>query len=705
MSSDAQAGDQPTLEIAHVLFADVVGYSRLSMDEQRSLLARLAEVVRSTPEYERASRAEQLLSSPSGDGFALVFFSGPEAPARCALEVAEACRRDGVPLRMGIHTGPVYRVRDLRNEAAVAGGGINLAQRVMDCGDTGHILVSSDAARYLRESSRWRDVLHDLGEWEVKHGERVHLFNLVADGRGNPATPSRAAAVGQTPAGPPQVALLYRRNVEPDGYVLALLERELRSHGYRVFVDRHLAVGVEWAREIERQLRSSVAVIPLLSAGSIHSEMVEHEIQTAHEAAQQGGTPRILPVRVSFTGGLPETLSALLDSLQYFAWGGPLDDARLVQELVRSLQGTVGGAPAPTAVPVELPPQPEPTTLEPPGGAVPLGSRFYIRRPADELFLQAVARRDSIVLVKGARQMGKTSLLARGLHQAREAGARVVLTDLQKLNVAELETADSFYRALAERLARQVRAATRPEAVWSTAMSPNLNFELYVTDHILEATPQPLLWALDEVDRLFTCDFSTDVFALFRSWHNERALDPYGPFGRLSLALAYATEAHLFITDVNQSPFNVGTRLELTDFTAPEAARLNELHGSPLRNAGELERFGRLLGGHPYLVRRGLYEMASRPMSFDELEPAANRDDGPFGDHLRRILVLLARDPDLTEAVRGLLQGAAPSHDAFFRLRSSGLLRGENAGNSGFRCALYSGYLRRHLESPAAPGA
>ncbi len=195
--------------------------------------------------------------------------------------------------------------------------------------------------------------------------------------------------------------------------------------------------------------------------------------------------------------------------------------------------------------------------IEPVGGALPLDSRFYITRLIDEEFRTAIARRESIVLVKGARQVGKTSLLARGLQQARAGEARVALTDFQMLNTADLETVETLFLALAELIADRLDLEVLPRAVWDPMCGPNLNFERYWRRQVLGKTSSPVVWGLDGVDRLFTLAFSNEVFSLFRSWHNARSLDPDGPWRDLTLAIAYATEAHLFIADINQSPFNV----------------------------------------------------------------------------------------------------------------------------------------------------
>jgi serine/threonine protein kinase len=336
--------------------------------------------------------------------------------------------------------------------------------------------------------------------------------------------------------------------------------------------------------------------------------------------------------------------------------------------------------------------------LEPVGGAAPLDSGFYIVRPTDEKFAAAIERQDSIVLVKGARQVGKTSLLARGLQQAREAGARVVLTDFQTLSAENLESLDRLMLAFASGFADQLDLAVSPDEVWKSNRSPGVNFEQYLRREVLLKLDASVVWGLDEVDRLFTCAFGSEVFGLFRSWHNKRALDPQGPWKRLTLAIAYATEAHLFITDLNQSPFNVGTRLQLDDFTLEQIAELNERHASPLQSPDETARFFRLLSGHPYLVRRGLHEMVTNNLSLADLEARADSDEGPFGDHLHRLLISLQKDAELCDIVRGLLTGQpCPTPDSFYRLRSAGLAIGDSTRDAQLRCELYATYLEKHL--------
>ena len=257
--------------------------------------------------------------------------------------------------------------------------------------------------------------------------------------------------------------------------------------------------------------------------------------------------------------------------------------------------------------------------LEPVGGAVPLNSIYYMDRPTDSEFRASIRRRDSIVLIKGARQVGKTSLLARGLQEARKAGSQVMLTHFQVFNSVDLESAESLLRALAETIAEQLNLESPPANCWDPRRGPSLNFRRYMRSEVIAKLNSHLVWGLDEVDRLFTCPFANEIFGLFRSWHDERALESDSPWDMLTLAISYSTEAYMFITDVNQSPFNVGTRLALDDFTLDQVSELNRRYGSPLDSPAAVEKFYSVLGGHPYLVRCGLHEMVARSTSLQTL--------------------------------------------------------------------------------------
>src|SRR5262249_38870780 len=179
-------------EIAHLLSIDVAGYSKLSNNEQIELLKQLNQIVRSTECFRSAEARGKLSRVPTGDGMALLFLRSPEEPVRCALEISRALQdHPRIRLRMGLHSGPVNRITDVNDKTNFAGSGMNVAQRVLDCGDAGHILLSAHVAEDLAQYRHWQRCLHDLGECEVKHGLRLHLFNLCEENLGNPQVPEK----------------------------------------------------------------------------------------------------------------------------------------------------------------------------------------------------------------------------------------------------------------------------------------------------------------------------------------------------------------------------------------------------------------------------------------------------------------------------------------------------------------------------------
>jgi TolB-like protein/Tfp pilus assembly protein PilF len=192
----AETKKQIALEIAHVLFIDIVGYSKLSVSDQHALIEELNQIVRASGQFREAEAAGRLLKIPAGDGMALVFYTNPEAPVQCAVEISRVLKgHPRLQLRMGIHSGPVSGVVDVSERTNIAGAGINMAQRVMDCGDAGHILLTKHIAEDLEEYDQWRPLLHDLGTCEVKHGVRIAIANLYDMEVGNPELPSKLQAV------------------------------------------------------------------------------------------------------------------------------------------------------------------------------------------------------------------------------------------------------------------------------------------------------------------------------------------------------------------------------------------------------------------------------------------------------------------------------------------------------------------------------
>src|SRR6184192_3875107 len=243
------------LEIAHVLFIDIVGYSKLAVNEQRALIEGLNDIVRATDEFQAAETTGRLIKIPTGDGMALVFYQSPEAPVDCALEIRRALKdHPELRLRMGVHSGPVSGVIDLNGKANVAGAGINVAQRVMDCGDAGHILVSKRVAEDLEQYRQWRPHLHDLGECEVKHGVRVSVVNFYTAEAGNSESPAKFA---DKPAAPSTSGALQSSSRRRTGILLgALILIAAILAGAFWFLSRH------GGSQGDRPGEKSIAVLP-----------------------------------------------------------------------------------------------------------------------------------------------------------------------------------------------------------------------------------------------------------------------------------------------------------------------------------------------------------------------------------------------------------------------------------------------------------
>jgi serine/threonine protein kinase len=511
-----------------------------------------------------------------------------------------------------------------------------------------------------------------------------------------------AGGVGQgngsvvVPAAPFRVVIIGDLESAPIPEFIARLGQEMGPHAALVSTDRPAETSLEWARQIERDIAQADAVLVLLTAGSIGGEMLAYEIQLAQaQAAEHQGRPAIIPILIGLEAEGERQVIGCLGTAQLHRWRRDFDWAEGVREVCALMRR-----------PLSLMDPPAVLRVEAVGGAVPLDSPWYLERAADQELRRAILQHQSIILIKGARQMGKTSLLARGLQAAREQGLCVVNTDLQQLNMGSLASIDHLYLAFGNALADALDLGVIPEAVWDSRRLGNANFDRYVRREVLGRLTSPLVWGIDELDRLLACPFATEVFALMRSWHNNRALDPTGPWGRLTLVLALATEAHLIMPDLSQSPFNVGVRVLLSDFTIEQVDQLNRLHGRPLGSAAELERFQALLGGQPYLVRRGLQEMTMQRLTFEELLVQADQEEGAFTDHLRRLLTLLAKDAVLVQGIRDIVSGhGCSSTEAFHRLHAAGVVQGSHPASARLRCELYQVYLRRFLVEPSAVGS
>lgn len=515
-----------------------------------------------------------------------------------------------------------------------------------------------------------------------------------------------------------KVFISYKRNTEPDEPLALYLCRFLEEHGHTVFIDQKIEIGVEWGREIQTQIETSHFLLVLLSKASVDSEMVVEEVKYAHQRQKTYDHPRILPVRLAYTGTLPYRLSACLEPLQYALWQSASDNEPLAQAILGAINSA---APLPQES-VEFPgvgagatvsedgrvisdeetmPPPLPEIdprfieeLEVPSGAVRLRSKFYVERGADDKLKREVVKSGTTTTIRASRQTGKSSLLVRGVHHAREKGCRVVHLDFQLIDPDHLQTLDVFLRCFAEMMVRRLRVdLAKLERAWRGSIGSQDKLTYLLEDYILSKTDTPIVLAMDEVERLLQTPFHTEFFGMLRAWHDRRAIKE--PWNILNTMMVISTEPYLLIDD-HQSPFNVGLKLYLDDFDEAQVRDLNHRHGAPLAD-GEIPRLMTLLNGHPYLTRKALYTLVVEGMTWAELAKIAFTDESPFDDHLRRYLWLLRDKPDLTDALKSIIEcRTCPDEALFYRLYRAGLVKGSRKECT-CRCLLYKVYLLKRL--------
>ncbi|MCC5617411.1 AAA-like domain-containing protein [Nostoc sp. CHAB 5836] len=532
-----------------------------------------------------------------------------------------------------------------------------------------------------------------------------------------PILKKRASSLEKVLTTPPsRIFISYKRNAEPDETV-ALQVFQALSQQYQVFIDQAMLVGTPWAQRIEAELRRADFLIVFLSERAVHSEMVEAEIATAYSLAkEQGGHPLILPVRLDYREPFQYPLSVYLNGINWALWSRNEDTADLIEELRRAMSddkplcvyadGTLSiSTEQSKADLLQISPQPslprpspsaQPVLLEMPEGTMDSESQFYIERPQDATAIATIEQRGVTLTIKGPRQMGKSSLLIRVIDAAMKVGKQVAFLDFQLFDQNTLTNADIFYRQFCTVLTEQLGIPDRTEEFWQQGAGNNQRCNRYMESYLLKEVSGSLVLAMDEVDRMFDTEFRSDFFGMLRSWHNNRALPTKRIWKQFDLALVTATEPYHLIANLNQSPFNVGEVLLLDDFTPEQVADLNHRHGLPLTRL-QASQLMALLHGHPYLVRRSLYLVASQQISPEELFAQAISDRGPFGDHLRYHLFRIYEKKDLVQGfLQAIRNNTCPDERIARLLSAAGLVRREGQIVVP-RCQLYADYFREHL--------
>ena len=479
----------------------------------------------------------------------------------------------------------------------------------------------------------------------------------------------------------------YRRSAKDDEEIAHFLHQGLQEHGHEVFIDVAMPVGTDWGDEIGRRIIWCDFFVVLLSAESIHSEMVQGEVRIAHQKRKRDGTPRILPIRVNYTDPLDYELDSYLGRLQYLKWETLKDSETVLKAFCAITEGKANqeefvNSPDENLVEVVTQeaaeaiyhrPKPvvDPRVLRPPGGTIRFNDPYYIRRSADDTTETTAFSLGETVIIRGPRQIGKSSLLLRYLAGCKAAGKQFVYLDFQSFTDLELENYETLLTKIAEFLVRNLKIDISIDAPITTQR----DLTYFVEDTVRQVVTAPLVLGFDEVDRVLGRPYQTDFFSMLRLWHNRRA-EPFSTWEEIDLALVISTEPYLLIDSSDRSPFNVTPPVELKPFPRGSIEEINKIYGTPLSDL-EIEQLCELLGGHPFLTRLAFYRMVGpAAISFNELIDRAHSIDGPFSDHLRYLLMLLQQQPGLPAAMRQLIaHGTLTDQDTYFRLHGAGLAR------------------------------
>lgn len=560
--------------------------------------------------------------------------------------------------------------------------------------------------------------IHDFVNRSYEDAFRRTL-NAIAKAFNNPASVRQSSTSEWAIVKPKtrSVYISYLRNLETDRSLAIELAKTLRDRKYTVYSELSEGNLCE-ALPIEEAAKRSQVFVILLSPQSVSSHTVIEQLQNLQMVLHETqASIEIVPVRVGNAQTFPYHLE-FLNKLPWLIWDAPTDTLNVVDQIESATKGKEWGLRTTLAKAAVIATQqnaaksfitiPQPYAdpgvsipyLEQPTGTVNPDSRFYIERKGDSVLAGQLRNPNTTLVIRAARQMGKSSLLKRAKRLAESMDKTCGVIDFQGLFDRKVLQDDTLFfqrfSTLVARAFKLQKVVPSPEEVWEPMLGNVMCCTDYMEQYILPALEgQSLLLAIDEVDRVLGSDFRSDFFGMLRHWHNNRADD--GSWANLSLALVVSTEPRLLIEDVNQSPFNVGVPIMLEDFTKSQVDDLNERHN----HAFEMDTLDELfhwIGGHPYLVRQAMYLVASQEYEPEGLFQAMTTSESPFVDHLNHYLNYFYERPLLAQAMMSVIKGqSGPTRDTLLRLQSAGLIRQE--GKSVVpRCRLYAEYFSQHPE-------
>lgn len=505
-----------------------------------------------------------------------------------------------------------------------------------------------------------------------------------------------------------RVLISYRRH-NPDTWLAQQLYEALQADGHQVFITKEIRPLGHGLSHIEEELRQCDRLLLLLSAQSAVSEMLIEEVRLARDLCNL--SPEHKPVILTICIGL--SVSALTYDLRGYLqktwhreWQTHADTADLIQQ-VRNLlnKGDVTQSDKPLAALPPLPPTAENLKSPPlpfaepelPEGQVDLASAFYVERPPIEARCYAtIAKPGGLIRIKAPRQMGKTSLMARILHQAAKLSYLTVPLSFQLADRTVFSNLEQLLQWFCASISCQLEIPDRLTDYWSSTIGSKMSCTTYFERYLLPKIVSPMALGLDEIDLVFQYpEIASEFFSLLRAWHE--AGKNRDCWKKLRLVVVHSTEVYVPL-DINQSPFNVGLPIELPEFTPEQVHDLAKRHKLNW-NAAAVEQLMTLVGGHPYLVRLSLYYIAQQDITLEQLLETGSTDAGPFGDHLRRHWWNLKKYPELAQAIKQVVsaeEGVRLEAVQAFKLHSIGLVHLQR-NNVSPRCELYRQYFREHL--------
>jgi len=536
---------------------------------------------------------------------------------------------------------------------------------------------------------------------EVIHAGMGGAIALVHYSQQSPPPPGK-------PAKSARVFISYRSQ-PPDSELAEEFYQALKAEGHEVFMAaENIRLGDNWSQCIDRELERCDYFMLLLSPKSATSEMVTEEVRRAKELRdiRDSGKPRILPIRVDFplSSPLNYDLRGYLNRIQQREWQSSEDTIQILQEILAIL----GARDSPTQEPVidtsteslaeksGAPPIPV-APPELPSGQVDLASFYYVERPHTEKdCYETILQPGALIRIKAPRQMGKTSLMSRILRHAEENQCLTVPLSFQLADSAIFSDLNKFLRWLCVTVGRHLKLPPKISDYWWEETGAKDNCSAYFAEYLLLQHSVPLVLGLDEVDMVFEhTNIAADFMGLLRAWHESAKTNAL--WKKLRLVVVHSTEVYIPM-NINQSPFNVGLPIELSEFLPEQVLDLAQRHGLTW-DEEEVARLMQMVGGHPYLVRVALYQISRKETTLDELLTIAPTEAGPYGDHLRRHWWNLEQRAEMAEAAKRVVASVEPIRlepMQAFQLHSMGIvhLRGNDVIP---RCDLYRRYFSDRL--------